>query len=169
MIIDKEVLAEKNYTGTRLIEINDPTVKKFQAEVALFAPQAEPWLKKLEDVTRVLDPARIKIREINEKAKKEIEAVKTECNFDAVQKEESDYIAELENIDQKATLIKNKMTPVVNDLLKDQLGEFEIARHLTVKEDKIFAEVFDEIEEKVKAIRAQKAKQVDQTKTPAKK
>lgn len=157
MKIDKEMLAEKNYSGSRLIEITDKTVLKLQKEVAKFAPLAKPHLDKLEKLGKVLDPARIKIRELREKLKKEEDKIKEDCKFDELVVQEAKAIEELEAINQKADLVKNKITPIINNLVKDQLDEFEIARHVNVKEDKIFVEVFDEVEEKVKQLRAQKA------------
>lgn len=157
MLIEKEVLAEKNYTGSRLIEITDKMVKKLQAEVAKFAPLAKPHLDKLEELGKVLDPARIKIREIQEKAKKDVEDLKATYNVDLLKDQEAKEIEALDVIDQKAQLVKNKMQPIINDIIKGQIGEFEVARHMKTEGDKMFVEVFDEIEEKVKQIRALKA------------
>ena len=42
--------------------------------------------------------------------------------------------------------------------MEKELGEFETARQLIEKDDKLFVEICDEIEEKVKSIRAIKAK-----------
>jgi HD superfamily phosphodiesterase len=59
---------------------------------------------------------------------------------------------------QKAQLIKNKITPIVNELVKPELKEFELAKEMVERNGKIYVEVIDEIEEKIKAIRASKAK-----------
>jgi len=59
---------------------------------------------------------------------------------------------------QKVQLIKNKMVPIINKEVEGQLEEFEKAMHTVVKDNKLFVEVQDEIEEKIKLIRAQKSK-----------
>ena len=65
-------------------------------------------------------------------------------------------LKEMELIEQKTDLIKWKIQPLIAKLLEWQLGEFETVRQLIEKGDKLFVEVIDEIEEKVKAIRANK-------------
>jgi len=53
-------------------------------------------------------------------------------------------------------LIKDKIQPIILDLVKNELGEFEKAQQTIDKDGKVFVEIIDEIEEKVKSIRATK-------------
>ena len=152
MKIDASILSEKNYDGTRLIEVTDETVIKLKSEIAKFKPVAEPFLKKMDELGKVLDPFYTKIRE----KQAEIDAVKKEMQptldlFDA-------ELKEMEAIEQKTDAIKNKIQPIIAKLMEKELGEFETARQLIEKDDKLFVEICDEIEEKVKSIRAIKAK-----------
>lgn len=151
MKIPAEFLAEKNYEGSRLIEVTDPTVMKLRAKVAELAEPAKPFLAEMEKLGKVLDPFYVKIGKLNEEIKKiKEEMAPTKELFDK-------EVAELEKIEQKAQLIKNKIQPLVNELMKGQLSEFERANQLIDRDNKLFVEVIDEIEEKIKAVRAQKA------------
>ena len=152
MQIPSEVLAEKNYAGTRLIEITDPKVMELRAEVAAFAPDAKPFLEKMEEYSKVLDPFYSQINEHSKEIKKlKDEMAPTKELFDA-------EVSQLEKIEQKAQLIKDKIQPMIMELIQDQLGEFEKALQLIDKDEKLYVEVVDEIEECVKKIRANKAK-----------
>lgn len=159
MLIPAEFLKESNYAGTRLIEITDPTVVSLKAEIAKLKPVAEPHLKRMEELSTELDPYFITIRE----HQAEIDRIKeqmapTRALFDA-------EVAELEKIDQQAQLIKNKIQPIINGLLEGQLGEFEKALQVVDRDDgRIYVEVADEIEEKVKSIRMVKAQATSQSK-----
>lgn len=152
MQIPKDVLAEKNYEGSRLVEVTDETVINLKKEIAKYKPVAAPFLTKMDELARVLDPFYTKIREHQteiDKVKKEMQQTKE--SFEEVQKE-------MESIEQKTDLIKNKIQPIIAKLMEGQLGEFETARQLIEKDEKLFVEIICEIEEKVKAIRANKKK-----------
>lgn len=152
MQINKEVLAEKNYEGTRLIEITDEKVKALHSELTKLQIEANPHLKIMEEITPRLDPLFAKLRTLEEeKAKVKAEMVPIREPYDK-------ELQAVEKIDQKAQLIKNKIQPLVLELVKDSLGEFETARQLIEKDGKMFIEVIDEIEEKVKSLRASKSK-----------
>lgn len=152
MKIPTEILSEKNYEGTRLIEINDPKVTELQEELTKLQLEANPLLEEMEKITPILDPFYTKMREHQEaitKIKEEMEVPKAEY---------TSWLEKVEKIDQKAQLIKNKIQPLVNAIVKPELGEFEKANQLVPRDRKLFVEVMDELEEKVKAIRAAKAK-----------
>ena len=152
MQIPAEFLKEKCYEGTRLIAITDETVLKLKKEIAKFRPIAEPHLKLMEEYSKTLDPFYTKIRELDaEKEKIKSEMKPTKELFDV-------ELKEMEAIEQKTDLIKQKLQPLVAALIKDQLGEFETGKQLIEKGDELFVEVLDEIEEKVKLIRASKMK-----------
>lgn len=150
MKIPKEFLEEKNYEGSRLIEITDETVLKLHKELKKLDVEAEPFLKKMEEMTPALDAIYQKLNPVEAeraKLKEELEPLLIP------------YRAEMEGVDkvyQKAQLIKNKITPIVNGIVKPTLGEFELAKEMVERNGKIYVEVIDEIEEKVKAIRSQK-------------
>lgn len=152
MKIPADLLAEKNYDGTRLIEITDEQVIKLKAEIAKFKPIAEPFLKKMDELGKLLDPFYTKMRELDaekDKIKKEIQPTMDDFNA---------QLKEMEAIEQKTDLIKNKIQPLVAKILETQLGETETGRQLIEKDDKLYVEVVEELEEKLKIIRMNKAK-----------
>jgi len=150
MQIDKSVLAEKNYEGTRLIEIKDETVKKLKAKLKDLQLEINPTLEKMEKLTPILDPFYTKIGELEREKSK----IKEEM---APVREKYDALLEIaQKVEQRAQLIKNKMQPLVNRMVEKELGEFEKANQLIDKDDKIYVEVVDEIEELVKKIRTAK-------------
>jgi len=152
MKIPKEYLEEKNYEGTRLIEVVDPMVKKFHAELKKFQTEANPTLEKMEKLTPILDPFYTRLGELEkEKAKIKEEMQPVREKYDAL-------LDVVQKIDQRAQLIKNKIQPIVNNIINGQLSEFEKANQLLEKEGKIYAEIIDELEEKVKAVRLAKSK-----------
>lgn len=152
MQIPQEFLLEKNYEGTRLVEITDKKVLELKAKIAEYRPIAEPHLQKMEEYSKVLDPFYTKIRELeNEKEKLKEEMKPTKELFDA-------ELKEMEAIEQKTDLLKQKIQPIVAKLMEKELSEFETAKQLIEKDDKIFVEISDEIEDRVKVIRAAKAK-----------
>jgi chromosome segregation ATPase len=159
MKIPVEILAEKNYEGTRLIEINDEAVNALNVELKANQKDALPLVQEMEAITPKLDPFYKKIgekRAIIKPIEDEIAAIKEEMEptlneFKAVE-------ARLMPFEQKAQLIKNKMQPIILDLVTPQLSEFEKANQMLERDGKIYVEVIDEIEEKVKSVRAVKAK-----------
>lgn len=147
MKISKEILAEKNYEGTRLVEIKDPKIKQLHEELTKLQKEANPHLKIMESITPKLDPLFTKLRELDEqktKIKDQMTPIRAPYDIE---------LKIVEGIDQKAQLIKNKMQPLVLRLVNPLLGEFEKANQLVEKGGKMYVEVVDEIEEKVKAIR----------------
>ena len=156
MQIPKEYLEEKNYEGTRLVEVTDPKVLKLKAELRKFHPsenaEVKAHLDKMEEVSVILDPFFTQIRELDakkEELKKEMQPTKD--IFDA-------ELKAMEAVEQKAELIKQKIQPLVNKIVESELGEFEKAMQLIEKDGKLFIEIADEIEEKIKLIRTNKLK-----------
>lgn len=150
MQIPKEYLEEKNYEGTRLIEVNDDTVAELKKQLNELQKEANPFLEASEEFIPEMD------RIYGEIQKLETEKKKLQEEIAPIRAKYEEAIKPVEEIDQRATLIKNKITPIVNELVKDQLGEFEKALQMKEVDDKIYVEVVDEIEEKIKAIRASK-------------
>jgi peptidoglycan hydrolase CwlO-like protein len=152
MQIPKDLLKEINYEGSRLIEINDETVKALQEQLDAIQKEVNPVLDRLqENFFSKADGIYAEINELNEKIKPLKEQLKAMSESN---KPDTDFI---DSKEQEAMLIKNKMQPLILNLVKEELGEFETAKHTVVKDDKVFVEVIDEIEEKVKAIRASKS------------
>lgn len=152
MQIPKEYLAEKNYEGSRLIEISDPDVVRLHGELKKLQLEANPHLEIMESITPKLDPYFTKLRELeNEKTKIRGEMAPIREPYDK-------ELEQVQKIDQRAQLIKDKITPLVNKIVEAQLGDFEKALQLTERDGKMFVEVVDEIEEKVKAVRAAKVR-----------
>jgi len=153
MKIDKEILSEKNYAGSRLILIEDKKLDELQVELSSLQHEINPILDILnEKYYTVIDPIYQEVQKLNEEVKAKKFVIGELTN--KFKKE----IETIEATEQKAMLVKNKMQPIILKSIEGQLGEFEIARHTEVKEGKIYVEVFDEIEEKVKALRASKIK-----------
>lgn len=153
MIIAPELLAEKNYAGSRLILVKEPKVYDLQNELSTLQKEINPILDKLsKEYYPKVDPLYQKVQALTLEAKtlrEEIAKITTEYRADT---------ESIETTEQKASLIKNKMSPLIMAEIDPQLGEFEIARHTKVQPDgQIYVEVFDEIEEKVKAVRHSKA------------
>lgn len=148
MQIPREHLEEKNYEGTRLIEVTDPTILKLRLEIAKLQKPAEPHLKKMEEHAKTLDPFYQKITALNNEIKKfKEEMAPTKAIFD-------EGVSELEKIEARAQLIKNKLQPLVNKYIEGSLREFETPIQVVEKEGKVYVEIQDEIEEKIKQVRA---------------
>lgn len=150
MQIDPALFSEKNYVGTRLIEITDETVIKLNEARKEALKEGEPILKEMEALSPPLDAFYIKLRPIEEERAK----IKEEMQpaYDA-------YNAKVEEMDkfyQKGQAISNKMQPLINAIVKPQLAEFETAKTMVERDGKLFVEVADEVEELVKKIRATK-------------
>ena len=152
MKIPVELLAEKNYEGTRLLEVTDPKALELRAKIAELQPEATPFAEKVEEYSKILDPDYQKIGELQRKINEIREkTAPTRALLDA-------QVAELEKIEQRAQLLKDKLQPLINSLIKDQLGEFERADQLVERNGKLYVEITDELEEKIKLIRANKNK-----------
>lgn len=152
MKIDPKILSEKNYEGSRFIEINDPKVSELMKEVSALQKEANPYLEVMDEYAKILDPFYQKIQEKQaEIGKIKEEMAETKAKYD-------EELSRVEAIDKKAQVIKNKLMPVILDLVKDQLSEFEVAFQTKEKDGKVFVEVQDKLEELIKSIRAQKAK-----------
>lgn len=150
MNIPAEYLKEKCYEGTRLVEITDERVIKLNEERKKRLVEGEPILKEMERLSPPLDAFYEKLRPIEEERKK----IKEEMQpaYDAY----NEQVEKMDKIYQKGQLVSNKMQPIINELIKPQLGEFETARQMVERDGKLYIEIVDEIEEKVKAIRAKK-------------
>ena len=150
MQLPKELLSEKNYEGTRLIEITDERVIALNDERKKRIQEGEPTLKEMEELSKPLDVFYMKLRPVEEERKK----IKDEMQpaYEAYQ----DKVVEMDKFYQKAQLVSDKLQPLVLEIVNPQLREFEKAKELIEKEGKLYVEVIDEIEEKIKAIRATK-------------
>ena len=152
MQIPAEFFSEVNYSGTRLIKIEDEIVRALQEELTALQKEANPFLEQMEAITPELDPVYDEIRELElKKGELQKKVAPARARYDAIAKN-------VEEIDVRASSIKAKITPIVLDLVKDDLSEFEIPLHTVVKEGEMYVEVRDEIEERVKQLRAIKAK-----------
>lgn len=151
MQIDKELLSEKNYTGSRLILVENEDVKILQDELTSYQQEINPILEKLSaEYYPAVDPLYQEVQKKNQEIKEIKEKIAEQTD-----KFRPDIEA-IEAVEKKAQLIKQKLQPIILDEVKDKLGEFEVARQTVTQDGKIYVEVFDEIEEKVKQIRASK-------------
>ena len=206
MQLDPTLLSEKNYEGTRLVEVTDPKVKELKEKLKkIQVEEVNPILDSTEPLLKILDPYYTKIRDLRESIKPILEKAKPlqaeyelslkdidmenpvetpelkklagkmkkyideihviEEQINEVKKEmqptKDKYeleIKKVEIIDQRAQLIKSKLVPLVNKAIEKELGEFDKAIQIIEKDEKIFVEIVDEIEERVKQIRADKLK-----------
>jgi len=152
MQIPKDYLSEKNYEGSRYIEIKNEKVVELMKEIKKYQEEANPFLTVMDKFALVLDPYYAKIQKLQE----EISTIKAEMAEDKLKYD--DQLEKVQKIDQKAQMIKNKLTPIVMKEVEGQLGEFEIAVQTKEKNGKIFVEIQDKLEELVKSMRSQKAK-----------
>lgn len=67
MQIDKKYLSEVNYTGSRLIEINDPKVEELKAKLREFQLEANPILKRTEPFLKEIEPLKEERRALKAK------------------------------------------------------------------------------------------------------
>lgn len=150
MQIPADLLKEKNYEGTRLVEITDERVIKLNEERKKRLVEGEPILKEMERLSPPLDAFYEKLRPIEEERKK----IKEEMQpaYDAY----NEQVQKMDKIYQKGQLISNKMQPLINEIIKPKLGEFETARQMVERDGKLYIEIIDEIEEKIKSIRTKK-------------
>lgn len=153
MQIDKELFSEKNYTGSRLILVESEDIKTLHDELSVLQKEVNPVLDKLAtEYYPQIDPMYQEVQALNVRVKEIKEKI-----ADITETFKSD-IQSIEEVEQRAQLIKGKLQPLILEAVTEQLGEFEVARQTVVQDEKIYVEVFDEIEEKVKQIRASKLK-----------
>jgi len=150
MQIPKELLNEKNYEGTRLIEVNHDKIKELQGILKELQLEAKPFLEEMEKISPKMDPIYTELGEIERKKK---------GLHDKLAPHRAEYdvpLKEVEKIDQRAQLVKDKIQPLVMKIVEKEVSEFEQARQLVEKDGKLFVEVADMLEEKIKEIRAKK-------------
>jgi hypothetical protein len=125
-------------------------IDKYKKEIDAYQKQATPFLKKMEDISKVLDPQYATIAEHT----KEINRIKAEMagTLELYNIE----LKKVELLDQKAQMIKNKMQPIVDKELEGKLGEFEKPTDLTTEKGFHYVEVADTIEDFIKAKRLRK-------------
>lgn len=151
MQIPSELLSEKNYEGTRLIEITDENVLRLFKERGEILKLGEPIMKRMDELSKPLDEFYIKLKPIEEERKKIKEDMQPAVEAYQAVVDEMDR-----EIYQKTRLIDQKLNPMVDEIVKEQLSEFEKAKTLTERDGKYFVEVEDQLEEKIKLIRATK-------------
>jgi len=152
MQLPKDLLSEANYEGSRFIEIKNETVSALLKEIGEYQKEANPTLEVMDKYAAILDPYYQKIQTLQA----EINKIKEEMAEDKLKYDEE--LSKVEKIDQKAQLIKNKITPIVMKEVEGQLGEFEKATQTKEKDGKIYVEVVDTLEELIKSMRANKKK-----------
>jgi hypothetical protein len=152
MQLPKDLLSEANYEGSRFIEIKNETVSALLKEIGEYQKEANPTLEVMDKYAAILDPYYQKIQTLQGKINK----IKEEMAEDKLKYD--DELAKVEKIDQKAQLIKNKITPIVMKEVEGQLGEFEKATQTKEKDGKIYVEVVDTLEDLIKSMRANKKK-----------
>jgi len=147
MQIPKEILSEKNYTGSRLIEIKDEKVISLLAEIKKCGEEAKPYVDEMERLTPALEAIYSELKPIEDKRKELKDKLTEELKPFQVQQEQADLI------NQKADAIKEKLYPIAREVIKNELGEFEMGGQFIEKDGKVFIEIKDQLEEKIKEIR----------------
>ena len=149
-IKDLDVLSEKNYEGNRLILIEDEKLDALVSEIEKEKVAIKPKLDELEAVTNELDPAYTEIRELQERITSIKETMQpTQDKYEALK-------PDLDAFKDKIDLIQNKMRTIINEFVADKLKPFEKALQTQLKDDKMYVEVQDELEEFLKKHRASK-------------
>lgn len=203
MQIDKSLLSEANYEGTRLIEIKNENIKQYKLLLKELQTESNPILDVMEEIDKKVAPYREQVKALKDDNQKDYESIRPyKEQYEIMAKalpedatEQTPEMAELaekmnpvidrikereveiskireemkphkdawdaehekvQAIDKRAAVIKEKMIPFVMSELEGQLGEFEEAKHLVEKDGVIYAEVFDLLEEFIKAHRAKK-------------
>ncbi len=129
-----------------------PMKDEFEIELEKLPEGTEEFTPKLQKIKDKIDPILKKVTDLES----DIAKVKLSKKDD-----QDKYMAEMkkvERLDEKARLLKMKMSPLVNMFLIDKLSEFERATQLLEKNGKIYVEVIDELEEKIKSIRMANSK-----------
>lgn len=152
MNIPKEILSEKNYEGTRLIEIKDEKVLSLLAEVKKCGEEAKPFLEEMEKLTPALEVIYAELKPLEDKRKELKDKLTEELKPFQAQQEKADLI------NQKADAIKEKLYPIAREVIKGELSEFEMGGQFIERDGKVYIEVTDQIEQKIKEIRAFNAK-----------
>ncbi len=145
------VLAEKNYEGNTLRLITDETIINLHKELNELQKEANPFLEEMERLTPQLDPHYTKIGDLQ----RQITEIKE--TMQPVRDEYEVNLKKVEEIDQRAQLIKNKIQPLAENLFAGEFSEFEKASQIVVKDDKLYVEVTDKLEDFIKSFRAANA------------
>lgn len=151
MQIPKDILAEKNYTGTRKILINDEKVRESLKELTALQKKINPILDGLQDTFKKFDATNKVIAE----HQAEIKRLHDELIPDKAFYEQE--MAKIKPVEDEARLIQSKVEPLIKEIVKDQLGEFEKPLHATEDESSgdIYVEVVDVLEDFIVRHRAQ--------------
>lgn len=151
MNIPVEFLKETNYEGTRLIEMTDSTVLSLLKEVKKCGEEVKPFLDEMDKYTPEIDAIYAELRPIEEKRAELKEKLTIALKPFQVEQEKADMVY------QKSDAIKQKIYPLARAFVAPHLSEFESAGQFIERDGKTYIEVTDEIEEKVKQIRAKNA------------
>lgn len=151
MQIPVEFLKETNYEGSRLIEITDETVLALLKEVKKCGEEVKPFLDEMDKYTPEIDAIYAELRPIEEKRAELKEKLTVALKPFQVEQEKADAIY------QKSDAIKQKIYPLARAFVAPHLSEFESAGQFVERDGKTYVEVTDEIEEKIKQIRAKNA------------
>ena len=151
MQIPVEFLKETNYDGTRLIEITDETILSLLKEVKKCGEEVKPFLDEMDKYIPEIDAIYAELRPIEEKRAELKEKLNIALKPFQVEQEKADAIY------QKSDAIKQKNYPLARAFVNPQLGEFESAGQFIERDGKTYIEITDEIEEKIKQIRAKNA------------
>lgn len=151
MQIPVEFLKETNYEGTRLIEMTDSTVLSLLKEVKKCGEEVKPFLDEMDKYTPEIDVIYAELRPIEEKRAELKEKLTIALKPFQVEQEKADMVY------QKSDAIKQKIYPLARAFVDRHLSEFESAGQFIERDGKTYIEVTDEIEEKVKQIRAKNA------------
>lgn len=203
MQIDKALLSEANYEGTRLVLIENENVKEYKKLLNDLQKEANPILDVMTEIDKKVQPYREQVKVLKDENQKDYESIRPfkeqyeilaralpedateqtpemaelaekmnpvidrikarEVEISAIREEMKPHKDEwdkehdkVQAIERQAAALKEKIIPFVTKDLEGKLGEFEEAKHLIEKDGLIYAEVFDLLEEFIKAHRAKK-------------
>lgn len=142
MQIDTSLFTEDKYTNPRMIEIKNPEIAELYTVIREHQENANPFIKRFNEI---------------EEKKAELRAP-LDAYVKETKQEQEDLIEKMQNEDQLAAKVKEKLVPMVEDEIIPQLGELDEFVGLEKIDGKLYAKINDRVEEWIKAIRSQKPK-----------
>ena len=132
MQLDPKLLTEENYPNPRYVELNNEEIGKLYEKVKEHQEKVNPDLERYEELEKQAVGIKEEMKELVEKMKVE---------------------------DQKASKIKEKLVPLVEEEVLPHLNELEEFVGIELKDDgKYYAKINDRVEEWIKAVREQQKK-----------
>jgi len=142
MQIDTSLFTEDKYTNPRLVEVKNKEIGKLYTTIRKHQENVNPFLKRYEEIEARKAELKAPYDEYVKETKQELE----------------DMMEKMQNEDQLAAKVKEKLVPLVQEEVMPQLGELDEFVGLDRIDDKLYAKINDRVEEWIKVVRDQKQK-----------